>query len=647
MHILRRKRHLERIFINHVVLKARPIQALWASRVTIRKFGLKAFAIRALRWLRGERTYYKKTGFELLIAEEPTATDLRLQVWKLQEWDFKPIFSIATLIDAPFNSAFESTLQSVLSQTYPHWKWYIGCNFDEKMRSYVLEQVNGDARIILCNVSPTNNRAEKMNALLQKITEEYVVILNEGDSLAPFALYAVASEIQQDSTIDIAYSDIDFIDEHQKRTNPQFKPDWSPEMMLGYNLLEHLSVLRRHLLNSAGYLDGQCEDAAWLDLYLRLSQCTSHICHIAQILYHVRAKATTGDTDACLVSATEARQQVLERHLQRIGLTDPKVSYGPLPVHIEHPRIRWQVPNPRRISIIIPSRDHATVLMTCLTSIFDLTTYPDYEVILVDTGSKETATKTLYLHYETEKRFKLVHFDKTFNFSEACNFGAQHADGELLLFLNNDTQVLQADWLTLMAQWFEIKEIGAVGPKLLYPNGTIQQAGVSLRLGVMAGHLFAQQQEFAVSPFGTDGWYRDLLAVTGACVMVPRPIYEQIKGFDEGYKLIYSDIELCLQIHRLGYRVLYTPHVRLLHHESLTHKRLIPRADLFRAFEQWTSYLQFGDPYFNRSLSGAETFPSMRKSIEQSAYERGMVLLKNLPAEEMVTADDLKYWYSK
>jgi O-antigen biosynthesis protein len=275
--------------------------------------------------------------------------------------------------------------------------------------------------------------------------------------------------------------------------------------------------------------------------------------------------------------------------------------------------------------------------------LFQRTTYSPFEVVVVDNGSTESATETLYGRYIGRPNFRLLRYAEKFNFGRVCNFGAQHAKGGIFVFLNNDTEVLHSDWLDRMAQWFEFKNVGIVGAKLLYPDGTIQHAGVILGMGGLAAHVFAGAQENTSGLYGSDCWYRNVSAVTGACMMITKDAFTAVNGFDENFLLNWSDVDLCLRAAEAGYRTVYTPEARLLHHESVTHQRQIPRVDFERASQQWRERLMQGDRFYNPNLNYGCAIPGFRLSPNETAIQINLDLMSRLPKKELISLpDDVK-----
>ncbi|HLA43342.1 MAG TPA: glycosyltransferase family 2 protein [Aggregatilineales bacterium] len=519
-------------------------------------------------------------------------------------------FGIVSVIDANNPEGFKKTLHSVRYQTYDYWTWFVGIlNADEVFREHLNTEIEDDPRLEVIWLEDDRGISENLNTVLREANTPFNLILYQGDLLVLNALFVVYKVLRRFPETDFVYSDHDFLNESDKRCNPCFKPDWSPELLLSENYLANLSVFRRNLLEKSGFFDSQMDGAHDWDLYLRMSEHTNRFIHIPQILYHRR-----GISVFSAEQIRTAAKRVLQAHLERCGLKSVVVDFEiEHPVPTIHPVVRWELQTQPHISIIIPSRDHSDILERCLSSIAGLTDYPNYDVVIVDSGSQEKATHKLYAAYTENANFdfQVVPFSsETFNFSRACNTGAAVAGGELLLFLNNDTEVLQGDWLHRMAQWFERDGIGVVGAKLLYPDMSIQHAGIVLGIGGLSAHLFAHEKEGIQTIFGSDAWYRNVLAVTGACLMVSRPVFEEIGGFDEAYTLYHSDVELCLEAIRNGYRIVYTPDVRLLHHEAVTSKLNITYEDYQRASRRWQHWFQQGDPYFNPNLSYKHSTPA-------------------------------------
>jgi GT2 family glycosyltransferase len=574
---------------------------------------------------------------------EPTPEQLRKQREESRKWKMRPLFSIITPLYSPGIEIFEKTMESVRSQSYENWIWEVVDASADNEAWQVLQSIQkDDPRIHAVRLSENLGIAENTNVALKRATGDYIVMLDHDDMLAPHALFAVAELIRKHADADFIYSDCDKLDEQGHRCEPFFKPDWSPHSMLSFNLLNQLSVYRRSWLDRIGYLDPAMDGAQDWDLYFRIADSTKNIYHIPQILYHWRQ--TPGSTALSFENKPYARKAqiaAVTAHLKRCGIDSPVVKFEMNhPVWSSHPVVQWNSRKACIVSIIIPSRDQAAILERCLETLFEHTDANAFEVIVVDTGSKEPETRQLYEKYQRQNRFRVVHQSPPFNFGKACNFGASHASGDLLLFLNNDTEILHDGWLELLTQWFELEDIGIVGAKLLYPGGRLQHAGVIVGIGGIASHIFIKEQENIGTMFGTDGWYRDVSAVTGACLMISRRVFDEVKGFDEDFVLLYSDVDLCLKAGQAGYNIVYTPQVRLIHHESLTHRGRAPRSDFERATQKWKKWLQQGDPFFNPNLSYASSMPVFHQSAADTAEYLNRALMSRMPKKEIIVMPD-------
>lgn len=648
----------------------------------LRKDGWRGLVVRLRLWLRGERGYWMtrltepvRTSFEQwmkenvppgspylffatddpdyeshLLLTEPTHEELAQQRLDSRKWDDPPLLSIVTPVYRPPVDVFEQTVASVLAQTYEHWHWHIvDTSPDDVIWEYLSALAVDEPRLKLTRAE-NKGISHNTNLALGQAAGEFIVALDHDDVLASQALYLVARTIRENPEVDFIYSDHDKLNELGFRCNPWFRPDWSPEMMLSVNYVFHLGAYRRALLDKVGLFNPDLDVAQDWDLYLRMSEHTDAFHHIPRVLYHWRMSSTS--TAQSLSNKGDVRlpqQAAIRQHLERLGLDSPEVLYDEdHPIYWIHPLVRWQQREPKRVSIIIPSRDNARLVERCLESIFALTTYQEFEVVLVDTGSTQKAALQLYERYSQNPAFRLAHFTGPFNFSAACNFGAGVATGDVLLFLNNDTEVLEPDWLQLMAQWFEVPGIGVVGAKLLYPDGTLQHAGVVVGMGGLAGHLFTSYDENAMTIFGSDAWYRNLHAVTGACLMIPRAVFDEVGQFDEGYRLIFNDVDLCLRVNQAGYRILYTPHVRLVHHEFGTREGSIPFDDFEKASSEHLAHFIWPDGYYNVNLSyagsrvmlasGGRSLPSsLNADLRQRLAKREKDAVA--PAESVQTPD--------
>jgi len=656
---------------------SRPAQLLYGSLVILKSQGILTFILRLLSWLGGHRRHLPSSRItrrsalklfdawhnehipddspfmfipskdptyqQFIINTEPGHDELINQREHFTQQADLPLFSVITPVYNVPLSIFRETVQSVRTQTYSNWEWII-----------VDASTNAAAWKYLCTVSEEDPRikAERIenggisrnsNIALQKAVGDYLIILDHDDLLAPNALFEVASALISDPDIDVVYSDLDKLDAKTgRRCDPFLKPGWSPELMLSASVMTHLCAFRRELVEKVGDYNPAKDGAQDWDLYLRISEHTDTIHHIPKILYHWRRTPdSTAQKSSNKPYAHRAQIDAVSEHLVRTGVEKPNVYFREHHrVLSEHPIVEWMPSQTILVSIIIPTRDKSELLSQCLTSILSLTSYPNYEIVIADTGSEDAATWDLYKRFEGDERVRIVRYQEDFNFSKVCNFGAEHARGGFFLFLNNDTEILDEDWLERLVQWFDRKGVGIVGAKLLYPNQRIQHAGVIVGFGGLAGHIYINEFERVRSVSGSDDWCRNLSAVTGACLLISREVFEKIDGFDTNFVLNYSDVDLCLRVHELGYRIVYTPFVRIIHYEGQSHNHYIPRSDFERASSQWKKYFQEGDPYYNLNLSYSHSLPTLRLSDEELPDKLNQRLMERLPKKDIIKMPD-------
>lgn len=598
---------------------ASPLRFARSSARIVREEGVIRFAELLVGWLKGKRgQYHPDVSLPPVLYDDYwrrvalTNEEAQRQRVVSAQLSKQPFFLILTR--AAQYDVFYHSIAANLEQTYPHWLWVVMVSPSHPDYRHYVALTQLKPRIRLVESWDEIAALQGGDAARPVPTGDapiYVLFLEAGDQLALETLFILAETINRTDAASL-YTDYDYLDPDVQSTrhfiDPVFKPDWSPELMLSFNLLRHLGCYRWDIWRQCG------PEIDTLDFALRAGQ-RPPIVHIPRVLYHRRYAHRLSDfvQDAAAVHA----------HLARLGLREPSVVQD----EYSAVRVTWAFSQVRKVSIIIPSKDHSALLERCLFTLFGLTDYPDYEVIVVDTGSVEADTFALYARYQIEPRFQKVDAVGEFNFSRACNIGARYAAGELLLFLNNDTEILRADWLRLMAQWFELPEVGIVGVKLLYPDGKIQHAGVIIGLHGLAAHIFARMDEHQMTMFGSDDWYRNYLAVTGACLMIPRSLFVSIGGFDEAYRLNYSDVELCIAVHRAGYRIVYTPHVRLKHHESATHKKQIPIEDTWLFNERLQALLRRGDCCYNPNLTHQSQIPYPRRDDYDTASQHNQIMM--------------------
>jgi GT2 family glycosyltransferase len=542
---------------------------------------------------------------------EPLQEELQWQRVASKHLPFRPLISFLTPVYNPPPNVLRDTLNSVLAQTYDHWQLCLAdASTDPRIRDVLREFAGRDPRVQVRFLERNEGISGNSNRCLEMAQGEFVAILDHDDTLSPHAVYEVVRELNRDDRIDLIYFDEDKLTADGKmRREPWFKPDWSPELLLSANYLMH-SVMRASLVRQAGGFDPELEGAQDWGLALQVSLNCRRIVHLPKVLYHwrqLRTSAATGNLDT-KPYARRAQVTCKQRHLAHLGFHEVVISSPGFDIC----QIRWAHPHPKA-SIIIPTKDKLELLKRCIATILKKTEYPDFEVVLVDTGSIQADTQQYYQRILAEdSRVRLVYFTEQFNYSRANNFGVRHAAGDVFVFLNNDTEVLEGTWLAELVQWSLAKGVGAVGGKLLYPNGSLQHVGAIFLQGRGPRHIFHRDpDEHANGPFGSVSCYRNYLAVTGACLAMSRSVFDKIGGFDEQFDLQYSDVDLCLTAAEHGYRTVYNPFVRLIHHENATHGGVVPKGDLLRVLHKMAPILFSEDPYYNRNLSPTSEIPAI------------------------------------
>ncbi len=525
-----------------------------------------------------------------------------LRVQQESSGDSARRFSLITYVSASPPWPSDATAAGVFGQSYPHWEWLVVT--PERAIGDVTGRLRRDSRVRVIGVPSASSRAEAWNAGLEHSQSSHAALLDPDDVLSPHALYEMSKVLEDAPELDAVYSDEDHIDSAGRRRDPHFKPDWSPELLLSGNYLGRLTMFRVAMLRTAGGFCTDCEGVEEWDLVLRLARAGARARRLPKCLYHGRRTAPS--------VAPERIERLLQAHCEQLGLTNVAARVT------GSPRVTWDVPGAPTVSVIIPNRNAGAVLEQCLRGFREVTRYPHLELVIVDNGSTDPDVHALYRALEREGRARIVPFDRPFNFSAACNVGAAAASGELLLFLNNDIEMIEPDWLDELVRWAQRPDIGIVGAKLLYPDGLIQHAGVVFGVGLV-GHIFARAPEGTTGLFGSTESYRNYLAVTGACQMMRRDVFRRLGGYDERFRLSFSDVVLCMEAWKAGYRVVYTPYARLIHHESHTRQRedSVEDMELLARYLRTTGFLQ--DPYFHPELDPKSPTPAVRPPFDASA----------------------------
>ncbi|HEY7212102.1 MAG TPA: glycosyltransferase family 2 protein, partial [Bryobacteraceae bacterium] len=542
--------------------------------------------------------------------EEP---DDDLIALKLLSFSYRPTFSILMPVYNTNPEELTAAIESVLAQSYSNWQLCIAddCTSREETRA-VLERYRENPKIQIAWQRERGGISRATNAAWELATGDYVCLLDHDDTLAEHALAWVCEMLDRYPEADLLYSDEDKIDAKGKRFDPFFKPDWSPDLLLSENYICHLLVVRRDLVEKIGHLNPDCDGSQDYDLILRATAHANEIRHVPRVLYHWRAtEGSTAVTQENKNYALEAAHKALARNSGAERIEPGRVA--------GRWRARYPIPVGTRVSIIIPSGGKLDVLRANLTSLFARTGYREYEVVVIDNSKHngiENYLRELATQHPNARYIDWRH--KPFNFSAICNTAARACEAPLLLFLNDDTSVIEPGWLEAMVELAVRPDVGAVGAKLLYPDGRIQHAGVVMGLYDNCGHAFKGLDGASSHYFDFPDVIRNVSAVTGACLMTRAEVFWKVGGFDETqFAVAFNDIDLCLKIGSAGHKVLYTPHALLYHHEafSKTSKDLVPHPQEVEAMRlKWEAVID-ADPYYNPNLTRNDEDYSLKTRI--------------------------------
>jgi GT2 family glycosyltransferase len=525
----------------------------------------------------------------------------------------RPLISVVMPVFETPAPLLRKAIESVRNQIYPHWELCIADDASASLhvRKILDSYAHADSRI-KCVYRETNGHVSAAsNSALALAEGEYVAFLDHDGALADHALYMVAEAVLQNRDADIFYSDEDKLDARGKRFDPHFKPDWSPELFYGQNYLNHLTAYKRAAIERVGGFRAGYEGSQDYDLALRVIASTKGpIVHIPYILYHDHAATMSS---ANLGQATAAARRALVEHFASFGksveIEDVMAAFH----HVVRPDpVSWP-----RISVVIPTRDFPDILQAAIDGLLTQTDYPGLEIIIADNDSCEPGTLAYFA--EVGKRgIKVVRCPGPFNYSDINNRAIAQSSGELVLLLNNDVSMIDPRWLKEMARYFSDPTIGIVGAKLLYPDGTLQHAGVVLGIGGVAEHRYLGSPGSEKGAFGRLALPQDVSCVTAACLLIRRSVFDQVGGLDrDNLPVAFNDVDLCLRVKESGYRIIWTPYAVLHHHESKS-RGSDQTAEKKRRFQREVNFMTakwgeklLSDPFFNPNLSLRTFMPQL------------------------------------
>ena len=568
----------------------------------LRHYGPKEFWVKLTERFQADDVDYEQWY------ENHKALPEELEKQKNEKWKRKPLISIVVPVYNTPQVFLRQMIESVQNQSYSEWELCIGnASPENKEMKKILEEYKNDARIKEVEIPENKGISQNTNRAMEIASGEWIGLLDHDDLLAPNALYEIAKAVNEHPDAEVIYTDEDKVTTDLKEHfQPHLKPDFNLDLLRSNNYICHFFVASRDLIKRVGGFRPEFNGAQDYDLILRCTEQAKQIVHIPKILYHWRVhKASTADNPASKMYAFDAGKRAIEEHLVRCRTKGTVQHTKDLGFY----RVKYEVCGEPLVSIIIPNKDQSEALKKCLDSIREKTSYRNYEIIIVENNSEEPETFAFYKKIAGEK-IKIVTWEGEFNYSAINNFGVRHARGDDLLLLNNDVEIINGDWLTEMLSHCQRKEVGIVGAKLYYPDNTIQHAGIIIGIGGVAGSVFVGLPRAFSGYLHKASIQLDLSAVTAACMLVKRSVFEQVGGLEEKLKVAFNDVDFCLRVREKGYLVVYDPYAELYHYESKTRgaedtkekiRRFQTEIEYMRS--HWIGLLKKGDPYYNCNLS--------------------------------------------
>ena len=553
--------------------------------------------------------------------KRPSAWELHRQ--SKRTFDYEPLISIVIPLYNTPQEYLRKLLQSITAQSYGKFELCLADGSTKKgPAAFVKKFYGNDPRIRLKHLKLNAGISENTNEAIRMATGEFLMFADHDDFLEPDALYEMVRALNENRELDLIYTDEDLCDEKGECFfAPRMKPDFNPDFLRSINYICHLVLVRKSLAEEVGLLRKQCDGAQDYDFLLRCIEKTDRVYHIPKVLYHWRVSetSTAGNQDS-KTYAIDAGKLALTEHYARLGY-EAEVEYTGIFIMY---RMRLKLKSQPLVTILIPNKDQVETLANCLSSIYEKTDYPYFEILVVENNSEKEETFAYYEKMKQEhENFHVVTYQGGFNYSAINNFGVRHAKGEYLLFLNNDTEVISPFWIREMLGFCQREDTAAVGAKLFYPDGLVQHCGVVVGIANYAGHVQNFKTRRDNGYFGRLRAVQDISAVTAACMLVKRSVFEEIGGFDESFEVAFNDVDLCLRIRETGKLIVQDPNVELYHYESKsrgyenTPEKLARfKGEVIRFRKRWKAFLEKGDPYYSPNLTLMNGECTLRKEHE-------------------------------
>jgi O-antigen biosynthesis protein len=572
--------------------------------------GPRSLFTKAVKVMRRTPQPYTPDSYHVWIANnEPDINSLKRQNNESLSFKYRPKISIITPVWNTDEKWLRLAIESVINQTYDNWELCLadGNSTKPQVKKILREYEKKDIRIKIKFLDKNKGISGNSNEALSLATGEFIALMDHDDELAPFALYECVKLLNTYPETDFIYSDEDLVTDKGLRSGVNFKPNWSPDMFLSYMYICHLGVYRKVIMDEIGHFRSEYDGSQDYDFVLRFIEKTKNIRHIPQVLYHWRTLPESAASGFIAKPyAYAAGKRALNDYLSRNNIAGIVLD-GPSPGLY---RVKRQILGHPLVSIIIIYKDKFETLIKCIDSIRAKTDYDNYEIIIADNDSFELTSNPYDKEPGVDSRVRVLHYNHPISYSSMNNLAASQAKGEHLLFLDDNTEIITPDWLSAMLEHSQREEVGAVGAKLLFPDGSIHHCGVLLGIGpyAIADNLFYKQPD-DLRGFGRIAVIGNYSAVSGACIMIRKRVFEAIGRFDEKLTQIFSDVDLCLRIRQKDYLITYTPYAKLSYIDSIPGeygdtdlKQLIFRRDVEYMQSRWGSVIDAGDHYYNPNL---------------------------------------------
>lgn len=589
----------------------------------IRKFKITSLIYDGIKYLVhfGIRSTFRRIkelygGTKNELSEENfVLSDKIIKEQKNRVFEKSPKISILVPLYNTPDVFLKEMIESVQNQTYANWELCLADGSDDehsKVGKLCDRYCRDDSRIVYKKLTENKGISDNTNECIKMATGDYIGLFDHDDLLTQDALFEVVNRINEKENVDVVYTDEDKLlynakDKSAKYVEPHCKSDFNLDLLRTNNYICHFFVVKKNIVDKVGGFRKAYDGSQDFDFIFRCVEQAKNVEHVAKILYHWRIHAnSTAANPQSKMYCYEAGKHAIESHLERMGIE----ATVEMTEHLGFYRVKYPVKGRPLVSIIIPNKDEKDTLDKCIQSILQKTTYENYEIIIVENNSKTKEIFDYYNKVADNKKIKIEYWKDEFNFSKINNFGVEKSNGEYILLLNNDVEIISDNWIEEMLSNCQRREVGITGAKLIYPDNTVQHAGVIIGLGGIAGHAFVGLDANHPGYFGRAFVQQNVSAVTAACFMISREIYNEVDGLEDTLKVAFNDVDFCLKVRKAGYLIVMNPNVKLYHYESKSRgaedtpeKKARFESEVKYMADKWVDILKSGDPYYNRNLT--------------------------------------------